>query len=85
MGIATHGVSYEYVEEDLSDDPRRPRVLRIATPFPFPERLAVEFLQGLDEVLCVEELDPVIERALVYVCGRHGGVRGRWHQRQGRQ
>lgn len=72
VGIATHGVSYEYVEEDLSDDPCRPRVLRIATPFPFPERLAVEFLQGLDEVLCVEELDPVIERALVYVCGRYG-------------
>lgn len=72
VGIATHGVSYEYVEENLSDDPRRPRVLRVATPFPFPERLAVEFLQGLDEVLCVEELDPVIERALVYACGRHG-------------
>lgn len=72
VGIATHGASYGYVEESLPDDSRRPRVLRVATPFPFPERLAVEFLQGLDEVLCVEELDPVIERALVYVCGRHG-------------
>jgi len=72
VGIATHGVNYEYVEENLSDDPQRPRVLRVATPFPFPERLAIEFLQGLDEVLCVEELDPVIERALIYACGRQG-------------
>lgn len=70
-GIATHGISLGYVEENL-DDATRPRLLRVATPFPFPERLAVEFLTGLDEVLCVEELDPVIERALTYVCGKYG-------------
>lgn len=43
----------------------------MATPFPFPEQLAVEFLQGLDEVLCLEELDPVIEQKLVYLCGKY--------------
>ena len=45
--------------------------MRVATPFPFPEKLAREFLAGLDEVLCIEELDPVIERALTYVCGKY--------------
>ena len=48
-----------------------PRLLKVATPFPFPEQLAVEFLQGLDEVLCLEELDPVIEQELVYLCGKY--------------
>ena len=48
-----------------------PRVLKVATPFPFPEKLAVEFLQGLDEVLCIEELDPVIERELIFLCGKY--------------
>ena len=71
LGIATHGINYAYVREGLRED-ARPRVLRVATPFPFPERRAVEFLQGLDEVLCVEELDPVIERQLTYVCGKYG-------------
>ena len=70
-GIATHGISYTYVSDNL-DDADRPRVLRVGTPFPFPERKAVEFLTGLDEVLCVEELDPVIERALISVCGKYG-------------
>ena len=70
-GIATHGINYAYVCENL-DESNRPRVLRVATPFPFPEQRAVEFLQGLDEVLCVEELDPVIERQLTYVCGKYG-------------
>ncbi len=27
-------------------------------------------LTGLDEVLCLEELDPVIEQELIYICGK---------------
>lgn len=71
LGVATHGISATYVAENLGegDDVR---VLRVATPYPFPEDLAAAFLDGLDEVLCVEELDPVIERALVATCGRRG-------------
>ncbi|MDD3486604.1 MAG: indolepyruvate ferredoxin oxidoreductase subunit alpha [Atopobiaceae bacterium] len=71
IGIATQGVSYGYVHEALDGAATSPRILRVATPFPFPERRALEFLDGLDEVLCVEELDPVIERGLIAACGRH--------------
>ena len=70
LGIATHGINYSYVRESLTEM-EGARVLRVGTPFPFPEQLALEFLDGLDEVLCVEELDPVIERALIGVCGRY--------------
>ena len=70
-GVATGGFSYTYAMET-----RRKAgpfaLLKIGNPYPFPEQKAVEFLQGLDEVLCVEELDPVIEQALVYVCGKYG-------------
>ncbi|MBP5604625.1 MAG: 4Fe-4S binding protein, partial [Ruminiclostridium sp.] len=48
-----------------------PRIMKVTTPFPFPEKAAVGFLSGLDEVLCIEELDPVIERALTYICGKY--------------
>ena len=70
-GIATGGISWTYVME-ARERFGKCRVLKVATPFPFPEKKAVEFLSGLDEVLCVEELDPVIERALIYVCGKYG-------------
>lgn len=70
-GIVTHGINYAYVREHL-DEANHVRLMRVATPFPFPERSAAEFLRGLDEVLCVEELDPVIERQLTYVCGKYG-------------
>lgn len=69
-GIATHGISFSYTMEALHGK-AAPRLLKVATPFPFLEQLAVEFLQGLDEVLCLEELDPVIEQELVYLCGKY--------------
>ena len=68
--VATHGINYTYVT-DAFEEASRPEILRVAVPFPFPEDLAVEFLRGKDEVLCVEELDPVIERALIHVCGKY--------------
>ena len=74
-GIAAGGISYEYVMEALqgrksgSEDVR---IFKVSTPNPFPEKKALEFLSGLDEVLVCEELDPVIEQELIYICGRYG-------------
>ncbi len=68
--VATHGISFAYTMESLKSG-NMPRVLKVSTPFPFPEMLALEFLSGIDEVLCIEELDPVIERELTYICGKH--------------
>ena len=72
-GIITGGISYAYTREALSllGGEECCRLLKISTPFPFPEPLALEFIQGLDEVLAIEELDPVLERELVYLCGKH--------------
>ncbi len=69
-GIATGGISFTYVMEALKTTGELP-VLKISTPHPFPEKLALEFLNGVDEVLCLEELDPVIERELIFLCGKY--------------
>ena len=70
LGIASHGINWQYVRENV-DESMPVRLLKVATPHPFPEKLALQFLEGLDEVLCVEELDPVIERELLECAGRH--------------
>lgn len=70
-GIATHGISYCYTMENI-DPENAPKLFKVSTPHPFPEKKALEFLEGLDEVLCVEELDPVIEDRLIYICGKYG-------------
>lgn len=68
-GIACGGISYHYVMEALEMFDLELPVLKIGTPYPFPAKLATEFLEAVDEVLCVEELDPVIERELDFLCG----------------
>ena len=68
-GIASHGISFMYTCD--SEAAGGARLLKVATPFPFPEELALRFLDGLTEVLCIEELDPVIERALLHICGKY--------------
>ena len=70
-GIAAGGVSYAYANEALTHMQGDYKMFKVSTPNPFPEKLALEFLQGLEEVLVIEELDPVIEKALVYLCGKH--------------
>ena len=70
-GIAAGGISYALAREALKGREDL-RVLKIATPHPFPEKLAVSFLEGLTEVLCLEELDPVIERELIFIAGKYG-------------
>lgn len=69
LGIACGGVSYQYVMEALDSLDVRIPVFKVGTPYPFPTTLASEFLEAVDEVLCVEELDPVIERELNFLCG----------------
>ena len=71
LGIVTSGISYTYLQEALEDYTGQVKILKIATANPFPEELALQFLEGLEQVLAIEELDPVLERALTYLCGKH--------------
>lgn len=73
LGIAAGGVSYQYAQEVLSSLPADVpySLLKIGTPTPFPEKLGLDFLNGVTDVLCLEELDPVIETSLLLLCGKH--------------
>lgn len=69
-GIISGGISFTYALESL-EELGMVRLFKVATPYPFPEKMALEFLEGLDEVLCLEELDPVLENELTRICGKH--------------
>jgi indolepyruvate ferredoxin oxidoreductase alpha subunit len=70
LGLVSGGISYTYAME-ARKELGGVKLLKVGTPFPFPEELALEFLDGMDEVLCIEELDPVIERELIHLCGKY--------------
>lgn len=70
VGIVTGGVSAAYTKDAIRDLGADVRVLTVATPYPFPEPLAEKFLDGLKRVLVIEELDPVLEDALLHLAGK---------------
>ena len=68
--VVTSGVSYAYVKEILKDS-GDVRLIRFATAFPFPEDFALQALQGVKEVLCIEELSPYLEEQVLKTAGKH--------------
>ncbi len=62
LGIIAGGVPYSVIRDILSEEHRTDiPLLKIGTPFPFPEKLAAEFTAACDRVLVLEETDTVIE------------------------
>lgn len=67
--IAT-GISYAYTREYLKNH-KDITLIRIGTPYPFPESFMLEALKNIDEVICIEELSPYVEEQLLKLCGKH--------------
>lgn len=80
LGIVAGGVSAAYAREALRMVEARAaergvevpayRFWQVGTPYPFPEELAAQFAEGLEQVLVLEELDHVLEDALLVHAGR---------------
>lgn len=66
-GIAVSGVSYLYAREIIDRYNLDVTVFKVGTPYPFPDKKAEQFLAHVCEVLVIEELDPVVEEALLIV------------------
>ena len=57
-GIITSSTSYQYVKEVFGDTVS---VLKLGMVNPLPEKLIRDFAAGVEELIVVEELDPIIE------------------------
>jgi indolepyruvate ferredoxin oxidoreductase alpha subunit len=78
-GIASGGVSWQYVKEAIARIEKREGatpggmpdydLLKIGT-YPLPERICADFMDGACETLVIEELDPFIEDELARIAGR---------------
>ena len=68
--VFTGGISYAYAKEYLQDYPEV-KLCKISTPYPFPEKFVLSCLEGVDEVICLEELSPFIEAEVTKLIGKH--------------
>jgi indolepyruvate ferredoxin oxidoreductase alpha subunit len=58
VGIITSGVSYEYIKEL---NPESVKIAKLTLTYPISKKFISDFLKGLDTVIVVEELEPVVE------------------------
>lgn len=73
-GIVANGVSFNYVSDAAADLGIQDKVsiLKLGFSHPMPQDLALRFLKGVDRVLVVEELEPIIETELRALAQENG-------------
>ena len=60
LGVVCAGVTYQYVREALP----QASVLKLGLSYPLPEKLIREFAAKVDQLIVVEELEPVFEKEI---------------------
>lgn len=48
------------------------KIFKLATTYPLPEKKLIEFIESVDNVLVIEELEPFVEQSLCSFLNRHG-------------
>ena len=66
LGIVVSGVAYTYVHDAVRElgVEDRVRVLKLGMAHPLPRELVSQFLDAVEQVLVVEELEPILEAGL---------------------
>lgn len=57
--IIASGIAYAFVKEVVENS--KVKILKLSTPFPIPKELTLKALEDSEEVLVVEELEPIVE------------------------
>ena len=71
VGVVAAGIGYNYVRENISEEPDNPSLLKICT-YPLPVELISRLVEHVDTLLVVEEGYPFIERQIRGLFGIHG-------------
>jgi len=81
QGIVASGFTYRKLRDVLGDALRDDlRILKLGCLYPFPKGLIAQFLNGCEQVLVLEEIDPYVEnqlKAAAFELGYSGSIRGK--------
>ncbi|EQD75424.1 indolepyruvate ferredoxin oxidoreductase, alpha subunit, partial [mine drainage metagenome] len=61
LGIITSGASYGYVQDFISDYELKIDILKLSLTYPSPSTKIIDFLKRYQNVVIIEELDPILE------------------------
>jgi indolepyruvate ferredoxin oxidoreductase alpha subunit len=68
-GVITSGGSFNYAMDVIKERGLDLKVLKLGFSYPFPRELVERFLNGLEHVIVVEEVEPVIEEYVLEIIG----------------
>ena len=82
LGIVANGIAFNYVQDAVNDLDlgERTSLLKLVFSHPLPRDLCLKFLQQVDRVLVVEELEPIVEQELKALAQENGlglSIRGK--------
>ena len=63
-GIITSGVSFNYVKESAEDLGLDVKILKLGMSNPLPKKMCEKFLKSCENIIVVEELEPILENQL---------------------
>ncbi len=70
LAIVVSGGAFNYVMDVVEEMNLPVKVLKLGFSYPFPEKLVKDFMKGVDKVLVVEEVDPVMEKEVLAIIGK---------------
>lgn len=74
LGIASNGIAFNYVLDAVNDLGLRENtsLLKLTFSHPLPRELCLNFLRQVEQVLVVEELEPILEKELKVLAQENG-------------
>ena len=69
-GVITSGAPYNYVIDVVNENNLQVNILKLGLSYPFPRGLVRKFLDGLERVIIVEEVEPFIEKEVLALIGK---------------
>ena len=74
VGVVASGIARAYLHDALADTGLEGsvKVLDLGFTHPLPEKLVLEFLDGVDTLLVLEELEPILENEIRALAQREG-------------
>jgi len=72
FGIISSGVAYLYALEEAKKIGVETTILKLGFSYPTPVKKIKEFLENVDEVLIIEEIDPIMEKEVKAIAHDYG-------------
>ena len=72
IGVVTSGGAFNYVMDVVKENNLEVDVLKITLSYPFPDKLLLEFMEDLDTLMVIEEVDPIMEGEVLSIIGQNG-------------